>query len=258
LLEAHGVASQFLKPLSLSLKPGEVVALLGPNGAGKSTMLKLLSGEWKPVAGEVRLNGTRLLDVSAGQRARSVAVLPQSSQLTASFTAFEVAALGRTPHRRSTRDSYIIRAALDAFEAGPLSQRLYPKLSGGEQQKIQLARTLVQIWDAADAEGRYLLLDEPTANLDLAEQHRGLEAVRRMAASGIGVLAIMHDINLAAQYADRIVLLKKGCVIGMGSPADVLTSALIWDTFSFSVTVIPHPRLPILLIVPDGRSRIER
>jgi iron complex transport system ATP-binding protein len=256
LLEAHSLASPFVKPLSLSVKPGEVVGLLGPNGAGKSTLLKLLCGEWKASAGEVRINGMPLSALSARERARAIAVLPQSSHLTASFTAFEVAALGRTPHPPSRHDPNIVRAALDTVEASHLAQRLYPKLSGGEQQKIQLARTLVQIWVAQnatpDARGRYLLLDEPTANLDPAEQQRCLQAVRRAAGAGIGVLAIMHDINLASQYADRIMLLKSGCVMGVGSPIDVLTSALIWDTFSFSVTVIRHPQLPIPLVVPES------
>jgi iron complex transport system ATP-binding protein len=258
LLEARGIASSFLKPLSISLKPGQVVGLLGPNGAGKSTLLKMLSGEWKPTAGEVLLEGTPLSAVASRDRARAIAVLPQSSHLTASFTGFEVAALGRTPHPRSADDRQIIHAALDAVEASHLSQRLYPKLSGGEQQKIHLARAMVQIWDAVNADGRYLLLDEPTSNLDLAEQHRGLQAVRRMAVRGIGVLAIMHDLNLAAQYADIVILLKNGRLMGIGSPAEVLTSALIWDTFSFPVTVIPHPRLPIPLIVPSANPAPEQ
>ena len=250
MLEAIHVSLRILNRVSVAIQPGELVALLGANGSGKSTLLKVLSGEWKPEQGSVELGGRELASLDSKARARTLAVLPQSSQLTARFTGREVAMMGRNPHGGTTRDREIATAALQAVDAEHLAARFYPLLSGGEQQRLQLARVLTQIWEPPLSGTRYLLLDEPTANLDLSQRHRTLEVARKFAANQTGVMAVMHDLNLAAQYASRVLILKEGRVAAFGTAAEVLTPATIEDAFSCRVGTIPHPTLGVPLIFP--------
>jgi iron complex transport system ATP-binding protein len=178
-------------------------------------------------------------------------VLPQDSTLSAEFTVMEVALLGRTPHsplRPSVQDREIALAALAATDSLHLVSQRYTTLSGGERQRVHLARVLAQVWEGAD-EPRYLLLDEPTSSLDPAHQQIVLRAVRRFTEGGGGALAILHDLNLAAQYADEIVLLKHGRVVDCGSPAEVLTPDMIRATFDIVTVVLPHPTWDCPLIV---------
>jgi iron complex transport system ATP-binding protein len=258
MLEAHHLTvtvgrQTVLADVSLALIPGEVIAIVGPNGAGKSTLIKALCGEVAPAQGAVVLAGRRLAAWPRRARARVMAVLPQSAALAFPFTALEVALMGRTPHLRGTetpQDCQIALAALAAVGMAPYAQRLYPTLSGGERQRVQFARILAQIWDAPPCGARYLLLDEPTTSLDLAYQHSTLAIARAFARQRVGVIAVLHDLNLAAQYADRIVVLKDGQQLGAGRPHDVLTPALIQAAFALPALVLPHPRLPCPLVVP--------
>ena len=236
-----------LHGISLSVAPGEVVAVLGPNGAGKSTLLAVLSGALSPRTGTASLENRLLSKWSPQALARKRAVLPQHSELAFSFRVLEVVLLGRSPHAGiSSRenDLTVATAALMEAESGHLADRIYTTLSGGERQRVQLARILAQV-DLPATNGlsgdRYLLLDEPTANLDLAHQHATLETARRAAERGIGVLAILHDINLAAMYANRIVILHGGHLVAEGAPDDVLTEAMVNRTFALSVSVTRHP-----------------
>jgi iron complex transport system ATP-binding protein len=162
--------------------------------------------------------------------------------------------MGRTPHSiggyESKRDIAVARTALETVEAAHLETRLYPTLSGGERQRVQLARVLAQVWEAPIHGNRYLLLDEPTNSLDLAHQHSILHIARSFAHDGAAVLVVLHDLNLAAQYADEIILLKQGCVLAKGQPAATLTPGLIQTAFGMPVMVIPHPCLTCPLIVP--------
>lgn len=243
-----------LDGVTLRIAPGEVVALAGPNGAGKSTLRRVLAGEWRPAEGSVWLNGRVLADWPAAAQARLRAVLPQDATLNFPFTAAEVALLGRMPHtgrRESAHDYRIAQEALELAGAGELSERLYPTLSGGERQRVQLARVLAQIWDVPTDNACYLLLDEPTSNLDLARQHNTLRVARQLAAKGVGVLAILHDLNLAAQYADRLALLHNGRLVADGPPPEVLTPAHIQQTFDLPVSVINHPNARHLLVLPE-------
>jgi len=237
-----------LTDVSVDVRAGELLCVLGPNGAGKSTLLKLLSGEWHSSSGTVEVNGRPAADWKEHERARMLAVLPQLSTFSAEFTALEVVLLGRTPYRQSSRDVTIAREALLMAEASHLERKLYPALSGGEQQSIQLARVLSQIWDSPNAN---LLLDEPTANLDPAQQHRILRVAREFARKGVAVMVILHDLNLAAQYADRIAILKDGALTAYGPPAEVLTPDVIFQNFRFRVAVIPHPNGGTPLVIPE-------
>ena len=214
-----------LQGVSLSVTPGKLHAVLGPNGAGKSTLLRLLSRELAPAQGRVTLNGKPLDEWTPQELARQRAVLPQSESLRFGFTVEQVVALGRLPcaQHAPERESEIVRAALALTNTTHLASRLYPTLSGGERQRAQLARVLVQIWEPVDDAPRYLLLDEPTASLDLKHQHDCLRLARDFAARGAGVLVVLHDPNLALSYADEVTLLCCGETIAGGAPAEVLT-----------------------------------
>ena len=249
-LHARVGASRLLTDVSLTVASGEVVAVVGPNGAGESTLLKALCGDIAPTRGEVALNGRRLQAWRRRDRARLVAVLPQDSTLAFPFTVLEVVMMGRTPHEsEGRRNEAIARAALEAAGMSAFEQRIYPTLSGGERQRVHVARVLAQVWEEPGDGPRYLLLDEPTANLDLAYQHHTLATIRQFAAKGAGVLAVLHDLNLAAQFADRIVVLRGGHQLACGCPHAVLTPDVIQAAFAFAATVIPHPSRACPLVV---------
>ncbi|MEM1118508.1 MAG: heme ABC transporter ATP-binding protein [Bacteroidota bacterium] len=246
-------SATLLDGLSLGIASGEVVAVVGPNGAGKTTALRLLAGEAAPTSGAVTLDGRPLAETAADAVARRRSVLPQQSALAFGFTALDVVRLGRTPHRTTRRDD--LAAATRAMEragVAPLADRRYPTLSGGERQRVHLARALAQIDPeaGAPADGRYLLLDEPTSALDLAHQHAVLQVARAEAARGAGVLAVLHDLNLAAQYADRIAVLAAGARVALGPPAAVLTPAVVQRAFGISVVVTQNPCAACPLVVP--------
>ena len=234
-----------LDDVSLAVGRGEVVALLGPNGAGKSTLLRALCGELSPAAGDVHLEGRSLSGWSPRERAARLGVLPQASRLVFPFTAEQVALLGRTPHvarRESARDREIAGLALRRAGVGALARRDYLRLSGGEQQCVQLARVLAQVWDAPAQGSRYLLLDEPTASLDLRLQHALLGLTRQLAGQGFGLLVSLHDLNLAAQYADRIALLCGGRLLADGAPPQVLSAERIRRVWGVEAAAGLDPR----------------
>jgi iron complex transport system ATP-binding protein len=242
-----------LRGIDLEVNEGEVVAVLGPNGAGKSTTLRAMSGDLRLSGGKVSLDGRPLEAWSVLERARRRAVLPQASDLNFPFSALEVALMGRAPFVRAAegpRDVEIAKRALEMTGCEALAERQYPTLSGGERQRVQLARVLAQVWDTPASGERYLLLDEPTNSLDLAHQHTTLAIARRFASKGVGCLVILHDLNLAAQYADRIVILQAGRVLAAGKPREVLCPDLISRAFQVPVTVTNHPGLDIPLVVP--------
>lgn len=231
---------RILEQVELALEPGEVLVVLGTNGAGKSTLLATLTGELAPSAGQVLLDQRPLASWSAQERARRMAVLPQSSVLAFAFEVQEVVAMGRMPHASGQRrDAEILREAMAAADVSHLATRSYLSLSGGERQRVHLARVLAQVWDSA--EQGCLLLDEPTASLDLAHQHLTLQQAREMASRGLAVLVVLHDLNLAARYADRLLLLHEGRVCAQGSPWEVLQVERLEQVFKVPVRVQPHP-----------------
>jgi iron complex transport system ATP-binding protein len=228
---------KILDTVSGELRPGRMTALLGPNGAGKSTLLKLFSGELTTERGAIELDGKNLSSYSATEIARRRAVLPQESHLAFAFPVREVVLMGRFPHLQggeTPRDVEICHQALAKVEAGHLAERLYPTLSSGEKQRVQLARVLAQIWEPPATGARYLLLDEPTAGLDLAHQHDALRAAQEWARAGAVVLAVLHDLNLAMTYADDAWVLENGRLAVAGPIAEVLTVPLIERVFNVS------------------------
>ena len=240
-------AVPLLNNISIDCPRGSVTALMGPNGAGKTSLLKVISGEHKASQGRVEINRQSREDWKPDEIAQFMAVLPQSSILEFAFTAEEVVALGRTPHATGTvRDAEIITAALAKVDASYLAQRSFVQLSGGEKQRVQLARVLAQIWDHCEYEGDVstdgiLLLDEPSASFDLAHQMMLIDIVQQISARGVTVVMVMHDLNLAAKCADQMVFMNCGYCTAVGTVTELLTPELIKKVFSVGAEVITHP-----------------
>lgn len=230
-----------LNGVDLHLDQGEVLAVVGPNGAGKSTLLKLLSSDLRPTSGDILLEGLVLTLHSTSALALKRAVMSQQAIVTAQFTAREVVKMGRYPHHRYGRatqdEEKIINQALERTETTHLAERLYPTLSGGEGARITLARVLAQ-------ETPLLLLDEPTAALDLRHQQIVMQIARELAERGAAVLLIVHDLNLASAYAHRIAMLQDGRIFADGTPCEVLTEDNLQTVFNLPVQIMPHPAPP--------------
>lgn len=231
-----------LTDVSLQVKPGEIVSVLGPNGAGKSTLLKALAGDLLNARESVKVGDRSLAAYSTAELAKVRAMMPQSIQLDFPFLVSEVVEMGVTFLPSQQRADYIDRA-LKLFDIQSLKHRDYLTLSGGEQQRVQLARVIAQASFQAEQHPRYLLLDECTSNLDLAHQHQVFEVVGHLAKSqGIGVVTALHDLNLASQYSDRLVLMQSGRVVSQGTAEVVLTEDRIRQVYDYPVQVMSHPR----------------
>lgn len=242
-----------LEGVSLRVDSGEVVAIVGPNGAGKSTLISLLAGDLRPAAGHVLLEGIPLERMHAGDQALRRAVLRQRIHVALPFTTFEVVLMGRTPHLRGRsegrEDGVIAQSALIRTGMAPFAERLFPTLSGGEQTLVSLARVLAQ-------QAPLVLLDEPTAALDLRHQHAALHLARTIADSGGAAVLVLHDLNLAAGYADRIGILHQGRLVAIGPPWDVLHPEVLRAVYGIPIAVHSHPHTgaPLLLALPEAPS----
>ena len=229
-----------LRELDLRVEAGEVLAVVGPNGVGKSTLVRAASGALRPLAGSVEIDGLRLHELTPAQRARMVSVVPQASNLPPAFTAFDVVILGRTPYlgwlgTEGELDHRLVAEAMARTETLGLAQRRVGELSGGEQQRLLIARALAQ---GAPA----MLLDEPTAHLDLRHQDRVLKLVRRLTNDqGLSVLLALHDLNLVARFADRVALLSDGRVRKIGRPQEVLTPEELAAVYGIQIHVMTNP-----------------
>ena len=245
-----------LHEVSLEVRSGEVLALIGPNGAGKSTLIRAVSGVIPIQSGRVRTNGDDFAVLSSMQRARYLAVVPQAALLPAAFTVWETVLLGRTPYlgflgQPSHKDEELARMALERVSAGPLAGRRVGELSGGEQQRVLLARALCQSTPI-------LLLDEPTAHLDLQYQVSLLELVSDLAhRDKLAVLIALHDLNLAARYGDRVALLVGGAIRALGTSRNVMTSELLSEAYSLPIKVVDHPFLSGLIVLPELQNYKE-
>ncbi|MBK0332771.1 heme ABC transporter ATP-binding protein [Brachybacterium sp. MASK1Z-5] len=249
--------TEILRGIDLTLRSGEVTVLVGPNGAGKSTLFAVLAGDLAPRTGRVRIAADadgRLEDVSSIRPlllARMRAVQMQDSRLSFAFTARASVEMGRAPWvgtDEEERDDAVVESAMRASETLALAGQQVPVLSGGERARVAFARALAQ-------ETGILLLDEPTAALDIRHQERVIATARERAAQGATVLVIVHDLSLAGAYADRIVLLSDGLVVADGSPAEVLDAALLSSVYDYPVTVLNAPGTDERLVVPlRGRA----
>lgn len=225
-----------LDDVSFAQHAGEFIVLIGPNGAGKSSLIRAVSGEWAADGG-LRLFGRARRAWPQQQLAQRVAVMPQHSALAFDFSVREVVQMGRLPHRqlRAGENAAHVEAVLRELDLKSFADRPFTTLSGGERQRVQFARALVQI--AGNEADSLLILDEPTAALDLAQQAAVLGLARRRAAQGAAVLAVVHDLNLAARYADRVLLMKHGQLQADGSVAAIYQPALLSAAFGIAIDV---------------------
>ncbi|MEU1210705.1 heme ABC transporter ATP-binding protein [Nocardia sp. NPDC005825] len=235
-----------LEGIDFDVVAGQIVALVGPNGAGKSTLLAALAGELELSGGSVELDGHALTHWTHLDMARRRAVLPQSHTVGFPFSAREVVAMGRSPWARTPRqqdDERAIAAAMAATDVERFAARPFPALSGGERARVALARVLAQ--DTAT-----LLLDEPTAALDLGHQEQVLRLARDRASAGAAVVVVLHDLGVAAAYADRVAVLDAGHIAADGPPREILTAELLTRVYQHPVDVFDHPVTGAQLVLP--------
>ncbi|MEM1371156.1 MAG: heme ABC transporter ATP-binding protein [Pseudomonadota bacterium] len=242
-----------VQPATVEFEDGSLTAILGPNGAGKTKLVKLLSGEKKPTHGSVRLDGRPLSELSAQELAARRAVVPQAANLSFSFSVADVVMLGRTVPGLSGYDERADRICSNVLERADiahLADRSYMQLSGGEKQRVHLARALAQLADWQRNQGASVLfLDEPTAALDLAHQLSILTEVRKEADAGLTVIAVLHDLNLAARFADQLILMCDGHLVAHGTPGSVIEQDCLSRVFDCDVPVrrTPPEKMPFIL-----------
>jgi len=246
-----------LRDISLLARPGRVLALMGPNGSGKSTLLHVLAGDLAPVAGEVQLLSRPLSAWNRTELAMQRAVLPQASQVAFPVRVRDLVGIGRLPYRGHAKgaDRLAVTESLSAVGLAPLADALYHRLSGGEKQRVQLARVLAQIWQPReDAAPRLLLLDEPTNNLDPAQRLAVMACVQSLARRGLAIVVVLHDLSEALRFADDGLLLRDGRVLAQGSIHDVLTPDLIAAAFDVTAAIVVGNGHPAVVTMISGGS----
>jgi iron complex transport system ATP-binding protein len=257
MIEARGVSvsigrKRIIANVDFEIRAGEMAAIVGPNGSGKTTFLKAVSGDL-PYTGRISINGRDIAAMKPWQAAVMRAVLPQATALSFPFTVREVVKLGLTGGRSGAlpgEDERLPERALARVDLDSFAGRFYQELSGGEQQRVQLARVLCQVWaPVLDGSPRYLLLDEPVSSLDIKHQLIIMDIARDFARRGGGVVAILHDLNLAAMFADRIFVMHRGGLAAAGSPQAVLSDELISRVFEcrLKVGALPAGNTPFVL-----------
>jgi len=244
---------EVVQEITFEISSGEILALVGPNGAGKSTLIRAISGVIPVKSGGVWTDGRELISMGMMDRARHLAVVPQARELPGAYTVHQTVLMGRTPYlgwlgHANQKDHAIVRLAMERTQTLELAERRVSDLSGGEQQRVLLARALAQ-------DAPILLLDEPTTHLDLQNQSNLLNLIRQLCQEErLTVLMVLHDLNLAGLYADRVALLNKGRIQAIGKPEDVLTTDNLSSVYHVDVNVIPHPEYGTPLILPDGHQ----
>jgi len=246
-----------LHNISLEAKPGEILGIIGPNGSGKSTLIKGITRLIQPISGQIFLDGKDIASMNRQALAQLVAVVPQNPTLPELFTALEVVLMGRTSHLgllryEGEKDLATVQKAMEATQTLAFAERRVGELSGGERQRLTIARALAQ-------EPKIILMDEPTANLDINYQIETLDLARQLCREQeLIVVVTLHDLNLASQYCDRLVMLSDGRVYCHGIPKAVINAQTIKEVYGAEVYVYPHPvnDLPATLIVSDKDRKV--
>nr|WP_285761960.1 heme ABC transporter ATP-binding protein [Nocardiopsis ansamitocini] len=245
LVKSYGT-QRILDGVHLDVRLGEVLALVGPNGAGKSTLLSVLTGDVAPDSGAIEVQGRPLAEWTPAELALRRAVLPQHSAVSFPFTVVDVVHMGRAPWATTAAardDDRVVAEAMELTDVTRFAQRRFPSLSGGERARVMLARVLAQ-------QAQTMLLDEPTAALDIRHQELVLRIARDRARAGDAVVVVLHDLALAAAYADQVAVLSGGEIAAFGPPAEVFTAELLSDVYSYEIEILSHPRTGVPLVVP--------
>lgn len=246
---------EILHDIDFKAEPGKVTAIIGPNGSGKSTLLKTLSGEITG-AGTITLNGSDISSLQPWELSPMRGVLPQASSVAFPFTVLEIVRLGLA-RGLAGADEHLPIQALKHVDLAGFENRSYQELSGGEQQRVQLARVLTQVWETPDSsENKWLLLDEPVASLDIAHQFTVLDIARDFASRGGGVVVVMHDLNLTALFADTIYVLSQGRVWGSGAPSEVLNDDMMRDVYGINLQMNKTPPTQVPFVLPQAMYQI--
>jgi len=257
MLTTHNVSyevggKKILQDVSVSLESGKLNLILGPNGAGKSTLVKIFSGIIKPTAGEVCIGSQALRSYRSNDLAKMRAVLSQQTELPFSLTVWEVVMMGRYPHFRgkaTQRDFQICEGLMKFFELYEFAERNYHTLSGGEKQRVQFVRVMSQIdLLSEDSSVKYLILDEPLTYLDIYYQWHFMTKLREILRPNLVIVGVVHDLNLAAQFADNLILMKNGKIVMQGPPEVTVTSETLYDLYKVRVKVKRQDDAPMQLI----------
>lgn len=241
----NGISAEFL--------PGEFNMILGPNGSGKSTFLKIFSGEVHGYEGTILYNGDKISKLKKEELAKYRAVMSQQPELSFPLMVDEVVMMGRYPHfsfNPGKKDEDICNEVMDRMNLTEFKERNYLTLSGGEKQRVQYARVLAQVWEKPASGFRYLFLDEPLTSLDINYQQEFLQIARKFKKEDTVLVAVMHDINLATQYGDKLFFMKDGELVAHGKPKEILTGSLIEKVFNIKTSVINNPITNTPLVIP--------
>ncbi len=238
-LEIDG--GEIVNDINIEVFPGKVLALIGPNGAGKSTILRLLSGDVKPTSGVVKYNDINISNIPFVDRAHIRGVMSQSQTIAFDFSVLEIIEMGWLHSDHNYYTSFypdVLKQIIEDCELQHLADRKFNTLSGGEQKRVHFARVLLQLWiPEGDIHPRFMLLDEPLANLDIYHELKMLEIIKKRLPKNIGVLLILHDLNTASKFADNIVLMKNGTIVKNGSTIEVLTESILSETYETKIKV---------------------
>lgn len=236
---------KILDDISIEVTPGEVLTVLGPNGSGKSTLINLLSGYIEPTGGNIHFDRVHIRNISIENKAFIRSVMSQSQQIVFDFSVKEIIEMGWLQKgfiKFSESFDKIFEEVIQEASIEDLVDERFNILSGGEQKRVHFARTLLQSWRPSDSpDPKYLLLDEPTANLDIKHEQKLMNVVRKKASQGLGVLIVLHDINLAAKYSDKIILLKDGKLKGYGEALEILNENLLSNIYELPITITRNP-----------------
>ena len=242
-----------LHGVNFRAEPGKVTAIIGPNGSGKSTLLKAMTGEHE-YTGEITLNGQDISALKPWELAALRGVLPQAATVAFPYTVTEIVRMGQMGGLAGD-DPTLPSRALARVDLTGFGPRFYSDLSGGEQQRVQLARVLAQVWEPSpDGQPRWLFLDEPVASLDIAHQFTVLDVARDFALAGGGVVVVMHDLNLTAMFADKVTVMHQGRIAASGAPADTITRGLLQDVYGCSIDVSRAPGKDVPYLLPQMRD----